>query len=151
MSTKLSVGTHILTVLALYEGQSLTSEEIGCSVKTNAVVIRRFLGLFRKAGYVESKKGVGGGWILTSDPDQITLLDVLRTVEPENELFGLHRCKPNQECPVGRNIQGVLIEIYAESQQAMACQLARSTIGGITQRLKDRGLADVPKLPWGAH
>jgi DNA-binding IscR family transcriptional regulator len=78
------------------------------------VVIRRLLGLFRGAGFVESKNGVGGGWMLVTDPRRITLLDVLQTVEPQNEMFALHRCEPNHECPVGRNIQGILTEVFDE-------------------------------------
>jgi DNA-binding IscR family transcriptional regulator len=80
LSSKLSVGVHILAVLAYKRGEPLTSELLGTSVNTNPVVIRRLLGLFREAGYVESKNGVGGGWLLVADPRQITLLDVLQTV-----------------------------------------------------------------------
>lgn len=138
LSSKLCVGTHILTALALQRDDALTSEEIGASVNTNPVVIRRLLGLFRKAGYVESKKGVGGGWVLRADPMQISLLDVLRAVEPQNELFALHRSKPNQQCPVGRNIQGVLSEVYADVQKGVAQRLACSSIGSVAAGVKDR-------------
>ncbi len=137
MSSKLSVCIHILTVLALKRGEALTSEQIACSVNTNPVVIRRLLGLLRKAGYVDSKKGVGGGWELLADPKEITFLDVLRVVEPQNEIFALHKCKPNQQCPVGRNIQGVLIRIYAEIQEGVAKRLARSTVASVVTALGD--------------
>ena len=138
LSSKLSVGTHILTLLALERGENLTSQQIAGSVNTNPVVIRRLLGLFRKAGLVESKKGIGGGWVLLADPEQITLLDVLRAVEPQNKIFVHHRCGPNVQCPVGRNIQGVLNEIYAEIQKGMAERLARSSIGSVMATLEDR-------------
>jgi Rrf2 family protein len=138
LSSKLSVGIHILTGLALHRGEALTSEQIAGSVNTNPVVIRRLLGLFREAGFVESKPGVGGGWMLVVDPKRITLLDVLRTVEPRNETFALHRSEPNHECPVGCNIQDVLTEIYAEVQEGMAKRLARSSIATVMVALKER-------------
>jgi Rrf2 family protein len=134
----LSVGIHILTVLALKRGEALTSKWIAGSVNTNPVVIRRLLGLFREAGFVESKTGVGGGWVLVVDPKRITLLDVLRTVEPRNEAFALHRSEPNRKCPVGCNIQDVLSEVYAEVQEGMAERLARSSIASVMAALKER-------------
>src|SRR3954454_9713622 len=81
LSSKLSVGIHMLTIFALKPGEPLTSEFIAESVNTNAVVIRRLLGSLRAARIVESKTGVGGGWSLLIDPEQITLLDILRAVE----------------------------------------------------------------------
>ena len=77
LSSKLSVGVHILTLLAIKAGEPMTSAFIACSVNTNPVVIRRLLGLFREAGFVESKNGAGGGWLLVRDPKKITLVDVL--------------------------------------------------------------------------
>ncbi|HEX3447028.1 MAG TPA: Rrf2 family transcriptional regulator, partial [Isosphaeraceae bacterium] len=68
LSSKLSVGVHILTLLALKPDEPVTSACIAGSVNTNPVVIRRLLGLFREAGFVESKNGVGGGWVLVTDP-----------------------------------------------------------------------------------
>jgi DNA-binding IscR family transcriptional regulator len=64
LSSKLSVGVHILTLLAIKAGEPMTSAVIACSVNTNPVVIRRLLGLFREAGFVESKNGWGaaGCW-----------------------------------------------------------------------------------------
>jgi Rrf2 family protein len=135
-SSKLSVGVHMLAVLACKRGEPLTSEFIAGSVNTNAVVIRRLLGLFRDAGYVESKNGVGGGWVLVADPRRITLLDVLQAVEPQCELFALHRSDPNPRCPIGCNIQGVLSEIYADAHEGMARQLRRSTIASVLAKLE---------------
>ena len=138
LSSKLSVGVHILTLVAIKAGEPMTSAVIACSVNTNPVVIRRLLGLFREAGFVESKNGMGGGWLLVRDPRKITLVDVLRAVEPQNEMFALHRAGPNQECPVGHCIQGVLTEVYDEVQEGMAERLARSTIASLVKTLKER-------------
>ena len=52
LSSKLTVGVHILTLLASSPGEPLTSEYIAGSVNTNPVVIRRLLGLLREAGVV---------------------------------------------------------------------------------------------------
>jgi Rrf2 family protein len=142
LSSKLSVGIHILTVLALKRGETLTSEMLACSVNTNPVVIRRLLGLFREAGFVDSKKGVGGGWVLLTDPERITLLDVLEAVEPQCETFDLHRSEPNQECPVGHHIQDVLSDVYAEVKEGIARRLSLSTIADVADLLEVRMRAE---------
>jgi Rrf2 family protein len=128
----------MLTIFALKRGEPLTSEFIASSVNTNPVVIRRLLGLLRNAGLVESKTGVGGGWSLLTDPENITLLDVFRAVEPHKDVFALHRSEPNPECPCGHFIQGVLTEVYDQVQESIARQLAGFTIAGIAQKIESR-------------
>ncbi len=138
LSSKLSVGIHMMTIFALHPGEALTSEFIGCSVNTNPVVIRRLLGSLRAAGIVESKTGVGGGWSLLVDPERLTLLDILRAVEPQDEIFALHRSEPNPECPCGQHIQSVLTEVYDKIQDSMTRQLADITIARVSNKIRDR-------------
>jgi Rrf2 family protein len=131
LSSKLTVGVHILAVLALSPDRPQTSESIAGSVNTNPVVIRRLLGLLREAGIVESQGGHGGGWRLVGPAERTTLLDVLRAVEPNGETIALHRGEPNPLCTVGRNIQAVLSRLYAEVERRMDEQLAKTTIAGV--------------------
>ena len=138
LSSKLTVGAHILTAMASYPEKILTSELIAGSVNTNPVVIRRLLGLLREAGIVESQGGLGGGWRLRVDPGRITLRDVLRAVEPKAETISLHRNRPNPACLVGRNIQRVLTGIYGEVERRMDEQLARTTIADVLNLVKNQ-------------
>jgi Rrf2 family protein len=136
LSSKLTVGVHILTLLASTPDRAQTSEYIAGSVNTNPVVIRRLLGLLREAGVVESHGGHGGGWRIVRPAERITLLDVLRAVEPKGETIALHRGEPNPVCPVGRNIQGVLTRLYGEVERRMDDLLARTTVAGILGSVK---------------
>ncbi len=146
LSSKLSVGIHILAALVMEPDEALTSGFIASSVNTNPVVIRRLMGLLREAGFVDSKKGVGGGWVLKLDPARITFLDVLRALEPHDEVFALHRGQINPLCPLSCNIQGALSEVYADAYEAMAAQLAQSTLAGFVATLQARIKATPPKL-----
>ena len=137
-SSRLSVGVHVLALLALHRRRPLTSEYIAASVNTNPVVIRRLLGLLRQAGYVESQGGAGGGWTLARRPGEITLLDVRRAVQPESGIFELHRSPPNSKCPVGRNISRILKSVYGEAQQALDQRLARTTIRSVLGSIQRR-------------
>lgn len=138
MSSKLSVAVHILTMLALKGECVVTSELIAESVNTNPVVIRRLMGLLREAGLVDSRPGARGGWVLKADPATITLGDVFRAVEPQTELFAMHRAGPNPRCPVGHEMECVLGEVYAEIRRGMDDLLARTTIADIVAAIRGR-------------
>ncbi len=50
------------------------------SVNTNAVVIRRILGMLKNAGLVDMKRGTGGSY-LTKPIEDISLLEVYKAVD----------------------------------------------------------------------
>jgi Rrf2 family protein len=137
-SSRFAIATHLLTMMAWSDDHSLKSEEIAGSVNTNPVVIRRMLCDLAHGKLVVSQTGAGGGSRLARKPEQITLLDVYRTVESAGA-FSLHRHKPNQRCPVGRNIGNVLGGVREEIDGAIERVLGRITIQDIKVRLKDQG------------
>ncbi|MDX3077801.1 Rrf2 family transcriptional regulator [Streptomyces sp. NPDC088354] len=128
-NSRMTIGTHVLTWMSLdrQNNEVATSERIAGSVNTNPVVIRRCLGDLRKAGLVEAKRGVGAGWILKREPEEITLLEVYLAVEGEGP-FGMHHTPPNADCPVGFGIRPALQQVYSSLEQQMRQQLARTTI-----------------------
>jgi Rrf2 family protein len=119
ISSRFTVAVHILSLLALESSSHCTSEWIAGSVNTNPVVVRRIIGKLKKAGLVDVRPGAGGAYLLKETKD-ITLLDIYRAVEvvEEGELFQIHE-HPNQNCPVGANIQAVLEIILLRAQAAM--------------------------------
>lgn len=128
ISSRFSIGVHILSLLALNPHEHHTSEWIAASVGTNPVVIRRVLGQLKKVGLASVKAGSGGA-ALARPLDQVTLLDVYRAVEvvDEGELFHVHG-QPNPACDVGANIEGVLRLMLVKAQQAMEGVLAAVTM-----------------------
>ncbi len=129
-SSRFSVATHILTLLAHGEGEPLTSEFIAGSVGTNPVVIRRLLARLREARLVASQVGPGGGWQLVRSPRAITLRDVFVAVESPT-LFAPPSSEPNPRCPVGRTIQAALASRYESAQVALENELARTSIADL--------------------
>src|SRR5512140_133424 len=135
-SSRLTVGIHVLTLLALEGGEApVTSELIASSVNTNPVVIRRLLGMLREANLVRSAGGPGGGWRLAAPAKGITLRDVFRVVEGR-ELFPLHAAQPNPRCPVGRTIQAALGARYDDARLALERELAHTTIHDLLEDVK---------------
>ncbi|WP_334074621.1 MULTISPECIES: Rrf2 family transcriptional regulator [Paenibacillus] len=127
LSTRFSIAVHTLSLIVV-SPVDCTGDFIAGSVNTNPVVIRRIMGMLKKAGLVDVRPGVGGAALLRG-PDQITLLDIYRAVNvtEENRLFRIHE-NSNIQCPVGRNIEKVLQEELTEAQTAMEQRLAQTTL-----------------------
>ncbi|PYI54663.1 Rrf2 family transcriptional regulator [Paenibacillus flagellatus] len=127
ISTRFSMAVHTLSLIAVSPNEC-TGDFIAGSVNTNPVVIRRIMGMLKKAGLVDVRPGVGGATLL-KEPGRITLLDIYRAVDvtEENRLFRMHE-SPNMNCPVGRNIEQALQSELQAAQSAMEQRLARTTL-----------------------
>src|SRR5262245_29778644 len=129
-NSRFAVSVHVLSYLAYKAGAQTTSTEIASSVDTNPVVIRRLLASLVKAKLVLAHKGAGGGFALASAPENITLLDIYRAVEPPAD-HGMNRFAPNHKCPVGARIETILRTLFFKAQAGMEAELARVSIADI--------------------
>ena len=126
-SVRLPVATHVLLCIGRFQGEyKTTSTFLAGSVNVHPVIIRKVLGQLRTAGLVEVAAGVGGAK-LTRSPKDITLLDVFRAVEEDEDLFHFQE-NPNPDCPVGRNIHRVLGTRLERIKRHMREDLARITL-----------------------
>lgn len=87
----------------------------------------------QKGGILTSRPGVAGA-TLKRDPEDISLLDIYRAVQPQEELFAIHD-KPNPNCPVGRQIQTTLDQTFHSVQQAMENELASKSLKDVLTHL----------------
>ena len=148
-NARLTTAVHVLTWIAFdrrgTDKEIATSQRIATSVNTNPVVIRRCLGELRAAGIVRAVRGRGGGWVLTREPAEITLLDVYRALGSE-PIFGRHAAPPDAECYVGHGIVATLDEVYDEATERVKQVFASTTIRDVLRR----SLADYPEL-WASQ
>jgi DNA-binding IscR family transcriptional regulator len=107
-----------------------TSEQIATSANTKPVVIGLLLGELRRAGLVESWRGVGAGWSLARELESIIRLNVYEVVEP-GPSFAMHRTAPYQGCVVGYGIQPAMQDIYEGIEKTLRCGLARVTLNDV--------------------
>jgi DNA-binding IscR family transcriptional regulator len=123
---------HALALVEHFDGKRLTSESIADSVGTNASFVRRLMSMLAHAGLVESSPGVAGAR-LARPAGKITLLDIYRAVDMEDEhRLAIHDA-PNSRCIVGRYIEGALDAVIAPAEQAFETQLARRTLADVTR------------------
>jgi Rrf2 family protein len=133
LSSRFSVGIHILTLIEINKDGVSSSEYLARSVNTNPAVIRKIMGMLKKAGLIKVQPGIAGAE-LAKDLSDITLLDVYKAVDvvKDNELFSIHE-NPNPECTVGRNIQNTIEPLFFSAQKAMEKFLENVTIGDVVK------------------
>jgi Rrf2 family protein len=69
--------------------RSQTTRQIATGTRTPPDYVSKVLQLLAKTGVVRSQRGLGGGFRLAGDPAHITVLDVIKAVDP---LQYIHTC-----------------------------------------------------------
>lgn len=122
--------------LASQRGEPLTSETLADSYGTNPVVLRRVLSKLRRAGLVETRRGVGGGSVLARDPSTINLRQVYEAVTEASEILRRHpRDRPNRIASI---LADYVNELYADAEQALLGTLEAVTVASMDQNLRAR-------------
>lgn len=135
-NSQFSVAVHVLTILAKNTDGRVKSDYIAGSVNTNPVVIRRLLSNLQESGLVTSQVGAAGGTSLTKLPKDIRLSEIYKSVSC-GEVFALHPNKPNENCPVGKNIEAVLCGLQKEIDRSIEEKLNQYTLRDIIEKLEE--------------
>ena len=117
-------------MLAKSGEDNIKSERVAGSVNTNPVVIRRLLGQLNQANLVISQTGAAGGTRLARCPMEITLAEIYKAVSC-GEVFALHGKSPNQDCPIGKNIESVLCNLQKEIDKTVGEKLSEYTLQSV--------------------
>jgi len=128
-SHKLSDAVHILAYIEIYHDDDLSSTAIAESVESNPGLVRRLMAALRTAGLLATQRGTATPEVMR-DPTDISLLDIYRAVETDNNLLHIDD-KTNPQCIVGGNIQETLREAYATVQTAAESQMATITLASL--------------------
>jgi len=124
ISRKAEYAISAMTDLAALKGESTTSKEIAERKNIPGTLIVQILSRLRKAGWVKSERGAGGGVHLEADPSRITLRSI---VELFDGPFMITRCLL-RETPCDNKAQCPLRDIWMEAQDKMLEVLEKATI-----------------------
>lgn len=136
MNSEFSVAVHCLVFLAYLPDHMASSELIARNVSTNPTRIRKVMGLLRTQGFVKTKEGIGGGYLLSCDPEEVTLGGIYRAISTGT--LKPHWCSGNQEnaCLVSANMEQVMDDIFNEAETYYEQYLERTTIQAVLDKLK---------------
>lgn len=122
ISGKFAITLHILTLLSKHPEEYLSSEFISASLNMNPVLVRKEIANLKRNGIVESKEGKNGGTRLLKESSDITLNDVFKMTFDQVTL-GYSKNAPNQSCPVGKQINQKLGNLYEDMNLKISKQL----------------------------
>jgi Rrf2 family protein len=89
-----------------------TTEQIAEATRVPKAYLSKVLQGLCHAGVVQSKRGLGGGMVLTKAPSELTILEVVNAVEPIGRI---------RECPLGLAAHGVrLCPLHRRLDNALA-------------------------------
>jgi Rrf2 family protein len=84
LSKKGEYGIEVLIILSqVKDGELMSIRSMSEERKLPLYFLSQIMSDLKKAGYVESKEGIGGGYKLIKEPSKISLLDVLTILEGE--------------------------------------------------------------------
>ena len=135
-SSRLSIAVHTLLVIEYFKDQyKITSDFIASSVGVNPVIIRNTFVKLKAADLVEISGGRSGTINLKRSPEEITMLDIFRAVESDQELFHLND-HANPNCPVGKQVNKILEKNLVEVKRNFENDLNKITLKNFLDNLK---------------
>lgn len=129
--SRLSAVLHALLHMAAHD-RPMTSAELGRCMSTNAAVVRRTMAGLRKAGYVRSAKGHGGGWEIACDLDQVSLRQVYDALgQPTLFAMGVHIERPT--CLIEQAVNRSLADSFAEAEALLIARLGNVSLAALAR------------------
>jgi Rrf2 family protein len=137
VNSEFTIAVHSLVLLSYTSDHMATSETIAHNVCTHPARVRKVMGMLRKAGYVDTKEGIGGGYLLNCNPDDVTLADVWRTVAAGT--LKPHWCSgdPGNNCMVASNIQTVMDCVFGQAERHLESFWSEWTISSVLEEIRE--------------
>jgi DNA-binding IscR family transcriptional regulator len=98
----------------------------------NAAVVRKEISNLRNHGFILSKEGKGGGSMLAKPADQILLSEIYQAVR-QAAILGRNNA-PNPACPVGKQINAHLEDLYSEAEENLVRNLSKKTLADFARQ-----------------
>lgn len=126
-NTRFATAIHILSFLAKFPEDWISSDWIAGSIGINPVIVRKELGLLQEKGWVLSRKGKEGGFMLDVSPKNLPLSDIYASVK-NSEVLGKKHQSPNPKCPIGRDMNKNLESLFAETETVITSFLSKKNL-----------------------
>ncbi len=111
-----------VVAIAQAGGDAIVTPNIAVTTKVPAGYLAKVLQTLRKAGLVDSKRGLGGGFTLAKPADKVSVLDVVKAVEPIKRI---------EQCPLDIETHGTnLCPLHKRLDEAY--ELVEQTFASVT-------------------
>lgn len=145
MTGEFAIAVHAIVYLN-HKQSYLSSEELAKNVCTNPARIRMVMGRLKKAGLIETREGINGGYAFTGDPATLTLHEIGEAAGAKFVGAAWRSGDVDMECLVASGMADIMDGIYAEMDSICKERLRTITIQDIDDMIfrKGKGLKDEP-------
>ncbi len=136
MNSEFTIAVHSLVFLAHLPDHMATSEEIAVNVSTHSARIRKVMGFLRKAGYVSTKEGIGGGFILSCNPNEVTLGEIYRLTCQGSLKPSWCSGDENKPCVISSKMDILMGKVFIDAEKQMEIYFDGHTIGSMLEQIR---------------
>lgn len=130
LSTKGRYGTRAGLELALrYNSGPIMVREIAASQDISMRYLEHILNTLRSSGLVKSTRGAKGGYELSKAPSEITLGDIVRTLEGPMDIVA---CTNGKDCP--KASECVMYTVWKDVKESIENILDNITLEDLVER-----------------
>lgn len=139
MNSEFSIAVHSLVLLASRTDRMASSDAIAENVCTHPARVRKVMSTLRKHGFVSTKEGIGGGYILCCDPDQTNLAQLYRAVCGSSLRPNWCSGDPDTEtgCMIAANVQQVMDDLFQEAEDHLESYWQRWTVTDVLHQIRE--------------
>ncbi|MEY8355122.1 Rrf2 family transcriptional regulator [Lachnospiraceae bacterium 54-53] len=134
MTSEFAVAVHGLVYLNQRK-TTISSEELASNVCTNPARVRKVMAKLKKAGLIDTKEGLEGGYHFVQDPSKVNLKLVCNALEVTFVSSSWKSGDQNMPCMVASGMSGVMDEIYDELNEICRSRMEQITIQDIQDKL----------------
>jgi DNA-binding IscR family transcriptional regulator len=113
-----------------------TSDMIAHNVNTHPSRVRKVMSCLRKQGYIVTKEGIGGGYMLNCNPEDVSLAEIYRATSIGSMKPSWCSGKEDMECMVACNMAEVMEHIFCDAEQQLLTYLEQTKISGVLERVR---------------
>lgn len=136
MNSEFTIAVHSLVLLAFRPDRMATSDMIAHNVNTHPSRVRKVMSCLRKQGYIVTKEGIGGGYMLNCNPEDVSLAEIYRATSIGSMKPSWCSGKEDMECMVACNMAEVMEHIFCDAEQQLLTYLEQTKISGVLERVR---------------
>ena len=138
ISTKGRYALRLMLEVALHSnGAAVPLRDVAQRQEISDKYLEQIVTQLSRAGLVRSVRGAGGGYLLTREPSEYTVGEILRTLE--GNLAPVSCADSDDVCRCSRAEQCVTVEIWRDIQAAVSSVVDHLTLADLVERYHQKG------------
>ncbi|WP_127579378.1 RrF2 family transcriptional regulator [Paenibacillus koleovorans] len=140
MNSEFTIAVHSLVYLAYIPDRMANSDMIAHNVNTHPSRVRKVLSCLKKSGYLATKEGIGGGYLLNFQPERVTLAELYEATSVGSIIPSWSSGSTDPACIVACNMAKVMDRIFSDAERQLVLYLEQTTIADVLQRVRESGI-----------